>query len=324
MSIRSADILRWGRIVAALIMWVAATAGLTSYGMTFPRLAVWIERVQFMPAAMTFGITTIVIWLIVTLLFGRVYCSVACPLGVWQDICSRLPRLRRHLPSHLRYRYSQPLTLLRNISLAFVAAAILLGINIVTSHIDPWKIYSELCTDVAKPIWGAAVNILSYPPVMIAAASLTGTTISIIIAGVISWLAVKNGRTFCNSICPVGTTLGYVAKYSIYHIDINTDKCTQCRKCEQACKASCIDLTSHVVDSSRCVECFDCLPVCENDAIHYTWSRHQLSTPLMIKVGDIKPSGTRFKLDGCTGCSSNPQVNQQNNPQNATISRPSE
>ena len=325
MSIKSGNILRWGRIAAALAMWVTVTAGLTSYGMTFPRLAAWIGRVQFMPAAIAFAITVIATWLIITLVFGRVYCSVGCPLGVWQDICSRLPRMRRHMPLHLRYHYSAPLTRLRNISLVLTAVSIFLGIGVATSHIDPWGIYSDLCTDVLKPLWGTAVNAFSAPPVMIASASLTGIAISLTITGVISWLATKNGRTFCNSVCPVGTTLGNVAKYSIYHIDINTDKCTQCRKCEHACKASCIDLNTHVVDSSRCVECFDCLPVCEDDAIHYTWSRHKLATPLMIKVGDLKPPGSgRFKLDGCTGCSGDQPINRTNNHQDATISRPTE
>ena len=96
----------------------------------------------------------------------------------------------------------------------------------------------------------------------------------------------RNGRTFCNTVCPVGTTLSFISRYSIFRIDINTDKCVQCRRCEHVCKASCIDMTSHVVDTSRCVVCFDCLSDCPNDAIHYTYNRHQLSIPLMQRVKD--------------------------------------
>ncbi len=64
----------------------------------------------------------------------------------------------------------------------------------------------------------------------------------------------------CNTLCPVGTILGCVSRNSAMRIDIDTDRCIQCRRCEHVCKAECIDMQSHVVDMSRCVVCFDCLP----------------------------------------------------------------
>lgn len=295
--------MRYGRIAVAACVSGLVTWMLVSYGESYPGFARWIGRVQFMPAAMAFSIATIVLWLIVTLVFGRVYCSVACPLGVWQDVCARLPRMGR-VPAERRYHYSAPLTKWRNVSLACVVLAIFAGITLVTSLVDPWSIYSRACANVVKPAWGWFINIFSEPAVKIASASVFGVTVSAISMGVIGWVAFRNGRTFCNSLCPVGTTLGYVSRYSIFHIDINTDRCVQCRKCEHVCKASCIDLISHVVDASRCVECFDCLPVCDDDAIHYTWSRHKLSTPMMQKVENALSSGMRYKLDAetCMGC----------------------
>ncbi len=292
MTDRRGHILRAGRIVAAVTVWVAVTCMLVSYGMTFPMLAGWIARVQFLPAAMAFSLATIVFWLIATLVFGRIYCSVACPLGVFQDICARLARLGRWRHTRL-YHYSAPLTKWRNISLFLVVVSIFLGVSAVTTAIDPWSIYSRACVYVAKPVWGWIVNLFATPQVKIASASLLGIAVSVVTMTAVGVLAAMHGRTFCNSLCPVGTTLGYVSRYSVFHIDINTDKCIQCRKCEHVCKSSCIDLTSHVVDSSRCVDCFDCLPVCPNDAIHYTWSRHQLSIPMMQKVRPPLASGTQ-------------------------------
>lgn len=301
-SILEGKILRVSRIVIGIAVWAVATWILVSYGMTFPVVARWIEKIQFLQAAMAFSISTVVVWLIATLVFGRIYCSVACPLGVFQDICARLPRLGRY-PSRRNYHYSPPLTRWRNISLACVVASIFLGITVASTFLDPWSIYSRACDNLLKPLWGYILNLFSDPAVKITTASVIGISVSAVSMILIGWVAARNGRTFCNSLCPVGTTLGYVSRYAIYHIDINTDKCTQCRKCEHVCKASCIDLTSHVVDSSRCVDCFDCLTVCEDDAIHYTWSRHSLSTPLMMKVDNpFKPNNRRYKLGGYTGC----------------------
>lgn len=305
MRSRRADILRIGRIVTGVAVWIAATCMLVSYGTAIPAFAGWIARVQFMPAAVAFSLSTIVLWLIATLVFGRIYCSVACPLGVFQDVCARMMRLSRKARGKRQYHYSPPLTRCRNISLTLIVISILLGVSAVTVLADPWSIYSRACAYMVKPVWGWMVNLMSEPPVRIAAASLLGfivAGVTIIIVGV---LAARNGRTFCNSICPVGTTLGYVSRYSIFHIDINTDKCIQCRKCEHVCKASCIDLTDHVVDSSRCVDCFDCLPVCPNDAIHYTWVRHQLSIPMMQRVSPSLAEGVQcmnVSRDSCAYC----------------------
>lgn len=311
MQSRTSDILRWGRIAVAIAMWAVVTYALVSYGMTVPSLARRIEGVQFLNAAMLFSLSTIIIWLIATLIFGRIYCSVACPLGVFQDICARLTRMGQRGRKR-QYHYRQPLNKCRNISLAVVLLAIFLGISAVTDLLNPWTIYARACDYLVKPLCAAVSNLVADPPVRIALASAAGMSVaglSIIAVGV---LAAWNGRIFCNTICPVGTTLGYVSRYSIFHIDINTDKCIQCRKCEHVCKSSCIDLTSHVVDSSRCVDCFDCLPVCPNDAIHYTWERHQLSIPMMMNITRLAPDAQLAGEGTDCKCSDAANVHDEN------------
>lgn len=282
MKSEKSDILRWGRIVLAIIVTAALTGVLVSHAMTIPRVAGFLTRIQFIPAALSFSVATIVAILIGTLIFGRIYCSILCPLGVLMDICARLPRLGKH-SSRKDYHYAEPLTKVRNLSLTVVVISIFLGISIILSFIDPYSIYSRFCVYVVKPVWIAIGNLFSSVPVKFAAASATGIAVALGFVVLIGWVASRRGRLYCNTLCPVGTTLGYVSKYSIFRIDINTDKCIQCRKCEHVCKSQCIDLISHVVDMSRCVICFDCLPVCPNDAIHFTSSRHQLSYPLMMR-----------------------------------------
>lgn len=276
------------RVFAALVSMVLLTWLFVDYGMTYPRISVWLAKIQFLPATMAFSFTTFVIWLIVTLCFGRIYCSVICPLGVFQDICAKIPRTGDFTDSKWAYHFLPERRKLRNIVLSAVILSIFLGISVITSLLDPYSIYGRFCLDILRPMWGWILNLKAWavgsPQVKIASASLLGGLITILSIAVVAFFSVKNGRILCNTICPVGTTLSYVSRYSVFRIDINTDKCIQCRKCENVCKSSCIDLTDHVVDMSRCVVCFDCLPVCPNDAIHYTYTRHQLSIPMMQRT----------------------------------------
>lgn len=282
-----ASILRFSRIFVAIVIFALFVCLFADFGMQIPAVAAWLARVQFLPAAMAFAMTTFVVWLLVTLIFGRIYCSTFCPLGVFQDICARLPRLG-HVKHRWLYHYTLPKTRMRRITLFVVVVSIFLGISAVTTLLDPYSIFGRFGFYVLKPLWGFVLdswsNIDSAPQVRFAVASFAGMILAFLTMVVIGTLAFRNGRTFCNTICPVGTTLGFISTYSVFRIDINTDKCIQCRRCEHRCKASCIDLISHVVDTSRCVVCFDCLSDCPNDAISYTYNRHQLSIPLMQRV----------------------------------------
>ena len=42
----------------------------------------WMAKIQLLPAVLALNLGVILFLLLLTLLFGRVYCSVICPLGV--------------------------------------------------------------------------------------------------------------------------------------------------------------------------------------------------------------------------------------------------
>lgn len=92
MANKTPNILRWSRIVVASVVTGMLTAVVVSHSMTVPKLAGFLAKIQFIPAAMVFSLATIVVILIATLLFGRLYCSTVCPLGTFQDLFARLPR----------------------------------------------------------------------------------------------------------------------------------------------------------------------------------------------------------------------------------------
>lgn len=165
--------------------------------------------------------------------------------------------------------------------LIVTVGSLLVGISIIPMLLDPYSAYGRIASNIFRPVWLFVTHSLIA---RVAVASAAGLIIAILTIAIVGALAYRGGRTWCNTVCPVGTTLGLISRYSVFHIDINPDKCIQCRKCEHACKSSCIDVAAHTVDASRCVVCFDCLPDCPNDAIHYTPSSHRLQIPMMQRV----------------------------------------
>ncbi|MBD5317219.1 MAG: 4Fe-4S dicluster domain-containing protein [Bacteroides sp.] len=303
--------LRAIRIAVSVVAFSLITGLFVSFGMTIPGVAAWLARIQLLPAAMAFGMTVFVGWLIVTMIFGRVYCSSVCPMGFYQDICARGARLTRRSRRRRAYHFTRPSNVLRYSLLALTAGALITGIGIVPVLLDPYSAYGRMALCVLKPVWGAVAGLFSAEPLAAAGGSALGMTVAVLTAIAVGWAAARNGRTVCNTICPVGTTLGLVSRYSVFHIDINPDKCVMCHRCEHACKARCIDLPAHTVDTSRCVVCFDCLPVCPNDAISYTPSSHRLQLPMLQRINE--------RRDAPEVTAASPGVNT---PDAASCSRP--
>jgi ferredoxin len=79
----------------------------------------------------------------------------------------------------------------------------------------------------------------------------------------------RKERIWCNTICPVGTFLGLLSRFSLFQVSIDANRCNHCKNCTSSCKSRCIDDTQFKVDASRCVACYNCLDKCKQNAIHY-------------------------------------------------------
>ena len=200
---KSVNSLRLGRTLVAIVVFSLLVGLFADYGQTVPAVASWLAKVQIFPAAMAFSLATFVIWLIVTLLFGRIYCSTFCPLGIYQDLCSRLPRMRRRVKPRWHYHYSLPHTSLRHISLFIVVLSIFLGISAVTSFFDPYSVFGRFGLNVVRPIWGEILNawyeIEKQPQLRVAVASGLGISIAVVTMLIVGLIAFLHGRTLCNS-----------------------------------------------------------------------------------------------------------------------------
>lgn len=239
----------------------------------------WLAKIQFLPALLALNVGVMVGLVALTLLFGRIYCSVICPLGIMQDGFAWLGKKAKKN----RYRYSPAKNILRYVMLALMIIAIVFGIGSFVALLAPYSAYSRIVQSLLAPVWAWGNNLLaqwaeSHESYAFYTVDVWMRGLSTLIVGsatlvILAVLAWRNGRTYCNTICPVGTVLGFLSRYSMFKPVIDTSKCNGCGLCARNCKAACIDSKNHSIDYSRCVDCMDCIEKCHQGAISYTRRR---------------------------------------------------
>lgn len=282
-------VLKIMRVLVSLVVFMLLGAGITCTLWLIPGISDFLSEIQLGPAILGLSLTVIAVWLLLTILFGRIYCSTVCPMGVLMDISARIPKLTARGRRRV-YRYDGPDNKLRGAMLIIALISALVGFNFLLSVLDPYSVFCRICNDVCNPILAFVarkldgVGLEGGYAAMAVTTSVASSIFATLILVITMAVSMMFGRTICNTMCPVGTILGAISRYSIYQFDIDTDLCTQCRKCESVCKSRCIDMQDHVVDSTRCVVCFNCVSVCPNNALRYTTNRKRLSTPLMQRI----------------------------------------
>lgn len=238
----------------------------------------WMAKIQLFPAILSLSLVTVVLTALVTLVFGRVYCSVICPLGIFQDIFSWIHG-RTSPKNKYRFKHLKALNWLRYAVLAVFILASALGAISIAALIEPYSSYGRIVNEIFAPLYRCANNLFadvenhfgaytfySADVWFKSAVSLAAAVASFLLLAFLSW---KWGRIWCNTICPVGSILSLLSRFSLFAPVIDKDKCRNCHLCEKRCKSSCIDIAEHKIDSSRCVVCLDCLEECRHDALHY-------------------------------------------------------
>lgn len=277
--------LRKIRIVLAAVFYVLITLLLLDFTGVAHKWLGWMAKMQFLPAVLALNVVVIVALVLLTLAFGRVYCSVICPLGVMQDLISWI----RGKKKKNRFTYSAPKNVLRYSAFVVFVVGIALGFGAIITLLSPYGTYGAIVSNLLQPLylWGnnglaaIAEHYDSYAfyskEVWIKSVPVFATAIALFAA--ISVLAWRGGRTYCNTICPVGTLLGFVARFSWLKVHFDADKCKNCGLCTKNCKASCIDFKSHTVDYSRCVTCGNCLDKCSFGALTYAHATPKAKAP---------------------------------------------
>ena len=265
--------LRKIRIVLAAIMLVGITLLFLDFTGTLHTWLGWMAKIQLLPAVLALNVVVIVALAVLTLVFGRIYCSVICPLGIFQDVLARLRRKKN------KYGYSKEVRWLRYPVLALGVGCWVLGVGTVVQLLAPYSAFGRIATMLMQPLWMLGNNVLgflaeradsyAFYTVDVWMKSLPVFIIALVTLVVLAVLAWRGGRTYCNTICPVGTVLSFLARFSWLKVRFDEEKCRNCSMCSKNCKAACIDYKTHSVDYSRCVVCGNCIDKCKFGALHY-------------------------------------------------------
>lgn len=266
-------------------------------GIVQPKLF-FLAKIQFVPALLSGSIVGVTVLLALTLIFGRVYCSVICPLGILQDAMGRLRKNRRYgfTPGRMFLRYGV---------LAAFIIAFFTGVPLFFALLEPYSAFGRIASNLIAPLWQSGSNLLAVasekagnflvgptPVWQKGLSTLLSASTSFLIIGMLAW---RSGRTWCNTLCPVGTVLGFLSRFSLLRPYIDAEKCVHCGGCERGCKASCIDAKHAIIDLTRCVSCFTCLDACRLKALRYT-PRLAMQAPTLKSTVHLGPDMARRRV----------------------------
>ena len=283
--------LRKIRILLATVMMIGITWLFLDFTGTAYHWLGWMPKIQLLEALLAGSVIIVLLLTVLTLVLGRIYCSVICPLGIMMDIFGWFGKKAKKN----RYTYSKEKKWLRYPLLAVLIIAHVAGLAVLVQLLAPYSTFGIIATNLLQPAYQAGNNVLAaiaehydsyaFYHSEIWLRSISSLVIAAVMLVIIAVLAWRNGRTWCNTICPVGTLLSLISRFSLLKIHFDIDKCRNCSMCSKNCKASCIDFKTHTVDASRCVVCGDCIESCKFGALSLS---HR---PLQNERGP-KPSDT--------------------------------
>ncbi|MBT3379812.1 MAG: 4Fe-4S dicluster domain-containing protein [Lentisphaerae bacterium] len=304
---------------AVFLAFVAAFLG----GDATACLAETLPRYQFLPALLAVltvpcsaAAAVLVVLVLLTLAFGRVYCACLCPLGVLQDLARRTGRLVQALRKQQdRSRHSNGdwRPALRYTVLAVALFSSVLGGLGILNALAPYSLFGRTMTNLGGPILELGRRGLSLACERLEIFQFSEPGTIPVVGGVLSITAIMllglcassaaRGRLYCNTLCPVGALLGLLSHVSRFRVRADRETCTACGLCARRCRTDAIQVAaagSVQVDQSSCVRCFDCLRVCPSASLAFTTVGTTGTCSVEDVAGELTADGNQMGLSaGC-------------------------
>lgn len=168
---------------------------------------------QLLPAFLARNWPVVAAILVATLLLGRVYCRFVCPLGILQSLVRGF-RGPRRVCTRLRLGYGGKA---RQIAAwAVLAAVVAVGfLGFGWQWLDPYAIATRGIGTCFAPEFDAVVVAFAAVPLIV----------------ILILAAFAGGRLWCNWVCPVGTLLAFISRFSWKKDKVK--KCAGCDRCRR-------------------------------------------------------------------------------------------
>jgi len=155
--------LRLFRVISAGLLFSLILLFFCDFTGRLPKHLHGIIHIQAVPAIMAGSIGILIGLFLLTLLFGRIYCSVICPLGVLQDIIAWFSRRGKKKNKKRRwYKYTKPLTILRYSLLGIFVLSLIFGISIPILILEPYSNFGRIAVNVFRPLVMEGNNLLNW------------------------------------------------------------------------------------------------------------------------------------------------------------------
>ncbi|TFG64015.1 MAG: 4Fe-4S dicluster domain-containing protein [Spirochaetales bacterium] len=261
-----------GLFCMLLFFWVQPLAKAYTYTAAFQLVPAFLSLLSGVSLLSAAGF---IIILTLTLVFGRVYCSWLCPLGLFQDFFGLF---RRNSGKKKKPFVPVPFWLKTGI-LFITVISVLAGTFAVISLLEPFSIFGRVVSHTLKPVLISGNNALAeilnrqhvYALIPLRLQTKSAAVLALG-AGYLLFLALTGvfwGRFYCAVICPAGTFLGLFARFSLKKFSIDKKICTRCGVCEYNCPTRCIDSKRYAIRADQCTACFRCFRLCPENAVLY-------------------------------------------------------
>ena len=226
------------------------------------------------------GLVASVFLVIVTGLFGRVFCGWICPMGTVFDLFSHVIPKRKIRPpfgnGHFKNIKYYLLALLVIGSLAGFSAILFFDplvflFRVFTLNVYPFVVLIiNALLDVIRPLAlrMGAMNLYMFSynqPVFIFG------VINLMMFIAVVGLIYKERRFWCRNLCPLGALLSLLSRYSPWGRKVS-DTCINCSKCAQTCPMNAIGDDFRGTSLRECIQCERCESVCPVNAISFTFN----------------------------------------------------
>ena len=143
--------LRKIRIGISVILFALITFYFLDFAELLPNSFHRLAHIQFVPALLSLSVGILIILIVLSLLFGRIYCSTICPMGILQDIIARISKSTGKKKK--RYSYSAAKNILRWGILGVVIITFLCKLPLLLGLLDPYSAFGRIITNVFKPVY---------------------------------------------------------------------------------------------------------------------------------------------------------------------------
>jgi len=202
---------------------------------------------------------------ILTIIFGRFFCSWVCPFGSLHHFVGFLGNREKTLSQRIqlnKYRKAQCIKYIVLVFFLFMAAFPSFGATLQTGLLDPIPLITRSFNLVILAVVDRAFDVTSVTGRFYEGAWLV---FAIFLTALLLNLVIP--RFYCRFICPLGALFGIIGRFAIWRIGKNVEQCSDCKLCERSCEGGCEP--SGNIKISECVLCFNCRQDCKDQVIAY-------------------------------------------------------